>query len=392
MTKTGMNMERVRQENRALILNCIEAKGPVSRTDIAEMTGLTAASVSQITTALLDEGVLTETGTDRSRSGSVGRRKVLLDIAADAGYCYAVNIESSETAVAIVDRKGRLLRNAVSGDGLPLIRVIPTDASVSPEAFLARVADTCRALSSSLRAEAARRIECCSVGAVGPVDPERGAALHAYGIWDAPVEVARILERELHLPVLCENNVDAFATAEMLFGDGRTKDHLLILKWGPGVGATVVTDGVIYKGTRGRAAELGHLIVDPAGERCSCGRTGCLETMVSADALNRILPFTPGTFASAYEHADEATKRRFDEAVDLFARSIVNAGTILAPDRIILAGNLFRNPTLRSMFIRACAAYDGAYDESRIIYTTLGSYEPYAGPAAVYLKSVLLDA
>lgn len=389
MTKTGMNMERVRRENRALILSCIVAKGPVSRTDIARMTGLTPASVTQITTALLEEGILTEHGTDAPRSGAAGRRKVLLDINADAGYCLTVSIESDETAVAIVDRKGRLLRNAVSGSGLPLIRVIPTDGSVPPEEFLSRIAETGRGLCSSLLPEEAERIECCSVGVTGPVDTVRGVALHAYGIWNDPVALSPFFEDAFGVPVLCENNVDAFATAELLFGIGRTKDHLLILKWGPGVGATVVIDGAIYKGRRGRAAELGHMIVDPDGETCSCGRTGCLETKVSVGAMNRILPFTPGSFAEAYERADGDTKRRFDEAVDLFARSIVNAGTVLAPDRIVLSGSLFRSPALREKFIRACAAYDGAYGGNRIVYTSLGSYEPYAGPVAVYLKDAL---
>ncbi len=392
MTKTGMNMERVRQENRALILNCIEGRGPVSRTDIARITGLTPASVSQITTALLAEGVLTETGTDTPRSGVAGRRKVLLDLNPDAGYCFTVNIESDDTAVAIVDRKGRLLRNAVSGDGMPLFRVIPTDRTVPPDAFLARIADTCRALRASLLPKDAARIDCCSVGVAGPVDPVRGISLHAYGIWDGPVDLAVILGAELGLPVLCENNVDALATAELIFGVGKAEDNFLLIKWGPGVGATIVADGAIYKGRRGRAAELGHVIVDPDGERCTCGRTGCLETKVSVDALNRILPFTPGTFASAYDHADSNVKRRFDEAIRLFARSIVNAGTVLAPDRIVLAGSLFRSPALRELFRKECAAFDDAYGEDRVVYSSLGSYEPYAGPAAVYLKKILLSA
>jgi len=384
-------MERVRRKNRALILNCITDAGPLSRTDIAERTGLTAASVSQITTALLSERILTESGTDVPNPGTAGRRKVLLDLNPDAGYCFAVNVESIDTTVAIVDRKGRLLRNAVTGDGMPLFRVLPTDRTVPPETFLLRVAETCRTLSASLLPETVLRIDRCAVDVTGAVDPVRGVSLRAYGIWNDPVDLAAILGEELGLPVLCENNVDALATAELLFGVGKTYDNFLLVKWGPGVGATIVADGAIYKGRRGRAGELGHVIVDPDGDVCSCGRTGCLETKVSVGALNRILPFTPGTFASAYERADSDTKRRFDEAISLFARSVVNAGTVLAPERIVLAGSLFRIPTLRELFLKACAAYDSTYDGTRVAYSALGPYEPYAGPAAVYLRSVLAE-
>ena len=100
-------MESVRSQNRSLVLEYINSKGPVSRTDIAAASGLTAASVTQITTQLLSEGLLKEIGT----SGGIGagRRRVLLDIDAAAAFVLAVNIEPEETALAVCDLKGRIL-------------------------------------------------------------------------------------------------------------------------------------------------------------------------------------------------------------------------------------------------------------------------------------------
>jgi len=101
MNRTGMNMERVKRQNRSLILNYINSTGPVSRKDIAAATGLTAAAVTQISAALISEGVLTVKGTSTERTGEAGRRKVLLDIDPEVSLAYTVNIEPDITTIAV---------------------------------------------------------------------------------------------------------------------------------------------------------------------------------------------------------------------------------------------------------------------------------------------------
>lgn len=142
--------------------------------------------------------------------------------------------------------------------------------------------------------------------------------MRAFGVWKEKTEIGKILTEELGLPVLLQNNVDAFAQAELLYGVGRTKSNLLIIKWGPGVGGTVVINDQIYEGRRGRSAEIGHYIVDPHGERCGCGRRECLETVVSYKALQKILPFPAGGFGEAYEEAPEI-KRELSKKHMLYA-------------------------------------------------------------------------
>ena len=145
MSKAGMNMETVRYQNRALILDYINSKGPVSRTDIAAASGLTAASVTLITTRLLAEGILKETGT--TIGTGAGRRRVLLDIDASAANVIAVNIEPKDTVVAICDLKGRVLEGPGSE---PLLRTIVTDKRSAPEDFLAYLCNECKDLQSKL--------------------------------------------------------------------------------------------------------------------------------------------------------------------------------------------------------------------------------------------------
>ena len=386
MKRVGMNMEGLRARNRALVLDYINSKGPVSRTDISSASGLTAASVTQITTQLIAEGIIKEIGT-KGGTGA-GRRRVLLDIDPSAAYVMVVSIELEETVLAVCDLKGRVV-----GENSPkaLIRVLPTDKNMVPEDFISLLCAECNDLKKMMTASQRALLECVSVATTGIVDTQNILSVHAYGIWDRPVDIGKLFGEGLGLPVLLENNVDAFAIAELMYGIGRTRDNLFIIKWGPGVGSTIIIDDKIYKGRRGKTAELGHFIVDPNGRKCSCGRRGCLETKVSYNALNAIMPFAPEDFESSYSNADPKTRSEVDSAIDLFARCIVNAGTLIAPSRIVLVGRLFKNRILRDKLISACSDLDSAYGDKRIFYTALSDRQSYVGPAAVFAQKMLSE-
>ena len=234
------------------------------------------------------------------------------------------------------------------------------------------------------------RLKCISVGIPGIVDKATGRSIHAYGIWDSEVDIRDILEKELAKEVYVTNNVDAFATAEILFGAGRFYDSLLVIKWGPGVGSTIVIDNKVYEGRHGKTAELGHFIVQKNGRKCSCGRRGCLETLVSYNELIKILGVSGNTnsrisFEKQYTSCSKEKKEQLDNALDIFAGSIVNTCTIIAPNRIILSGSLFTGNALRDAIIKACSSYDPAYNSGRILYTSLSEKESYIGPVAVYV-------
>ncbi len=378
MQKSGINMERVKKENRSLILKCINKNGSMSRKDIAAMTGLTPASVTQITTRLIEDGILVEIGSVQESTGTAGRKKVLLDINDSFCYVCSVNIESKNTTIAICDFKGQL----------KTLSRLTTD-NKSPAAFFDKIASELRSLIDDLPADSQKKIKAICVGVPGIVDKENGLSIRAYGIWNEEVPVKDMLEKALNIPVMIENNVNAFAQAEILFGMGRTYDSLLFIKWGPGVGSTIVIDGEVYEGRHGKTAELGHFIAIKDGKRCSCGRNGCLETVISYDALNTALKFVPEKFDQAYEKADLEAKEIIDNAIDVFARCIVNTCTIIAPNRIILAGSLFGGEIIRNNVIKACEKYDSSYNSKRISHTGLFEKESYIGPIAVYINSYL---
>ncbi|MBR3228376.1 MAG: ROK family transcriptional regulator, partial [Erysipelotrichaceae bacterium] len=372
MKKTGINMEGVKKQNRSLILHTINRMGPMSRKDLASITHLTPASITMISNSLLSDGLLEEAGTVKGEGGMAGRHKILLDINGEKHLTLTVNIEAEETTIALCDCKGRL-----AGD--VSVKTIKTDRKLEPELFLRRIAGICREITEIQPEDVREKIAFLSVGISGIVDRERKISVHAYGVWDREVEVGRIMEEELGLEVLLFNNVEALALGELLFGIGRTYDNLLLIKWGPGVGSTIVINGQIYEGRHGKSAELGHYIVDRNGRRCNCGRTGCLETVVSYKALRELLDFPMNAFEDAFSSTDEETKKALREKIDLFARCIVNTATILAPNRIVLCGKLFGGETIRKELISACQSYDKGFNERRILYTGLCDREAYIG-------------
>lgn len=374
MVYSALNMGQVKKRNRSMILKCINESGPVSRKDIAELTGLTPASVTQICNQLMEQGLLAERGTCPESKGA-GRRKVLLALNYDYAYVLSVTMEAEETVVALCNMAGELLdqkKRATEGD-------------IPPEVFLQKIAEDCREIENCHPREAYRLLG-VSLGITGLVDRERGVSMHAYGIWEQEVEAGRILAGMLGHKVLVENNVNAFATAELLFGLGKIYDNLVIIKWGPGVGSTIVIDQAVYDGRHGKAAEIGHVIVEKDGKKCSCGRRGCLETVVSHQALCQIHPFDAEDFGDVYADAKAKEREKFDAAIDLFGRSIVNMVTTLAPNRVVLTGSMFRSPLVRKAFIDSCGRYDSRCDENRILYTDLAGKERYIGPVAVFVQ------
>jgi len=376
MKHAGLNMTQVKKQNRSSILNCICEAGAVSRKDIAAKTGLTPAAVTQICGEFIKQGLLFELGQTTESTGA-GRKKILVGINYDYAYVMAVSIEQDITTIALTNMKGQVKE----------INTLATEAGGKPELFLAKIVRVCRDI-LGMNTEYQEKFAGVSVSIAGIVDKEKGTSVHAYGIWQEEVPVCEYFAAELSCTVHIENNVNAFATAELMYGIGRNYDNLLVIKWGPGVGSTIIIDNKVYEGRHAKAAELGHFIVERDGVRCNCGRKGCLETKVSYRVLAAKKAFSPDKFGEIYQSCLESGDAAvYEEAMDLFARTIVNSITILAPNRVVLCGSLFRDARIRARLIEYCCSYDAKYNEERILYSALAPKEDYIGAVAAFVQS-----
>lgn len=222
----------------------------------------------------------------------------------------------------------------------------------------AAVLDTIVELCHTVAGRRWDRVRACGIGAPGPLDRRRTRMLFAPNMpgW-TDVPFPALLRRRLRKPVFLENDANCAAYGESVAGHGRGVSCLITYTLGTGVGGGIIWEGRLWTGADGGAAELGHMVLDPNGRPCGCGRRGCLEAYSSASSIARryqALGGTPGkTVREIFRSRERAATRAVSEAVEALARAIANMTTTLSPDVVVLFGGVSRAgsnlyPPLRS--------------------------------------------
>ncbi|GAA2402042.1 ROK family transcriptional regulator [Nonomuraea africana] len=253
---------------RTAILALLGTVGPLSRTEIARELDLSPASVTQVTRELMGHGMLEELDLKPSRGGRPAQR---LGLVGSAGRALGIKVTADHLVIVDVRLDGEVLGSWER----------PFDPS-SPHALDDLVRTVAEVVAQIDEAPPLLGI---GVGVPGSVDDQAVGTVNAPTLGWQAMPVGERLRRSLSLPVLVENDVNALAAAERLYGRGRTHRDFLVLTIGRGVGAAIVMDGRVYRGARGGAGEFGHVPVDPSGPRCGCGTAGCLEAFVGSAGL-----------------------------------------------------------------------------------------------------------
>jgi predicted NBD/HSP70 family sugar kinase len=263
--------EDARRHHRSLLLQLLFRYGPASRADLARSSGLTRVTVSDLVAELVAEELVTETAV--TLSGRVGKPPVLVTLATGSRVIVAIDLSTDGLVQgAHVDLGGRVLTR----------RELPLEGRRGQDAV-----DVVHQLARELVDSAPRPVLGIGVGSPGVVDAG-GTVIDAPNFGWADVALAADLRTAFDLPVFVANDANTAVLGEHTFGD--TGDGgLMLLRVGTGVGAGLVLEGVLLHGHRSAAGEIGHVVVDPDGEACACGRRGCLETVLSVPALRRRL-------------------------------------------------------------------------------------------------------
>ncbi len=258
-----------RRHNRALVLQSLFAGGPRSRADIARESGLTPVTVSALIGELLATGLVEETGA--RPEARVGKPATLVRLRAESTTTAALDLsDDQQLRAALIDVGGRVL----------LRRSRPWAGRRGRDAQ-----DLVLSLARDLCAEAAHPVVGLGVATPGIVD-RNGIVLQAPNLGWADVALAADLRAALARPVHVLNDANAAALGVHSFG-GANGSGSLVLTVGGGVGAGMLLEGRLLVGERSAAGELGHVTVTDDGEPCSCGRTGCLETVLAVPRLRR---------------------------------------------------------------------------------------------------------
>lgn len=291
-----------RAHNRSLVLQGLFDGGPLSRADLARLTGLTRVTISELVASLIDDGLVDEVGT-RTESRQ-GKPATLVDLAAAGPLVVALDLSG---------------RNLISGALVDLDGAILHRHSKSIDDLQYAVADIIE-VATALVGASTRPVLGIGIGTPGIVDPD-GTVVVAPNLGWENVDLAKRVRSWTGLPTYVANDANAATLAEGTFGAGD-QAGLFLVTIGAGVGGGVLIDGRPLMGPLQSSGEIGHVVVDPDGPACSCGNRGCLETYLSAAAL---------------AEADEDARRR---AGALLGRVITPVVTTLGIADVVFYGDL----------------------------------------------------
>lgn len=319
------------------VLGLVVSGAATNRAEIARRSGLARSTVGQQVDHLLGTGILEEV---ESRRSVRGRPPRVLTISPQAGTVAAVDVDTSESQVAIADLTRRVIaRETVDvriGDG--------------PQAVLEAVADRIQSLLEKHRRDPGRVREVV-VGLPGPVDFQQGCAVQPTGMpgWDGYL-VAEHLQERLHAPVVVDNDVNLMALGEV--SQARMETPLLCIKIATGIGSGLITaSGDLYRGADGAAGDIGHIRAIGGGNvLCACGNVGCVGALASHRAVLRGLGIPESTADDPLHGTRELARRIADSdptALHAVRQAATEIGEVVAmlvhmfnPRTVVLAGPL----------------------------------------------------
>ena len=263
--------EDARRHHRSLLLQQLFREGPASRADLARTTGLTRVTVSDLVGELVSGGLVEELGAPAQ--SRVGKPPTLVGLNADSTHVVGIDLSATDRMTgAVVNLAGTVRAR----------HELPLDGAVG-DAAVALV----HRLATELIAMTDRPVLGVGVGSPGVVDAA-GTVIDAPNLAWTDTPLAASLADALGLPVFVANDANTAVLGEHTFG-ASGDGGLMVLRVGTGVGAGLILEGSLLHGHLGAAGEIGHVVVDPSGDRCACGRSGCLETILAVPHLRRRL-------------------------------------------------------------------------------------------------------
>lgn len=339
----------VKKINTKNVLDIIRKHGPISRTEIAEITDLTPATITNITSELIDNKLIVE---GESGDSSGGRRPIMLKMRSDYYRVIGIYIGSRKLSIITSDllaniKHKREIKYKKEENTVEDIKKILDEEIIS-------IIEKYKAKN--------KKIVSIGVGIHGIVDSEKGISIIAPNLGWKNVNIAQMLYDSYGIPVFIDNNTRTMALGENWFGSGKNASSFFCLNIEYGVGGSFFINDKPVNGISFGAGEIGHTTVDINGEMCSCGNRGCLETVASVKALIKqayekypsnknskiyagkeiksIKDISPEDLYEAAKQGDELAVsliRKMGENIGIGIANIIN---ILNPELIIINGEI----------------------------------------------------
>ncbi|WP_117161379.1 ROK family transcriptional regulator [Paraliobacillus sp. X-1268] len=263
------NQHVVKKENKTLVLETIKTNTPISRARVAQLTGLNKGTVSSLVSELIDGNIIGESGPGES---SGGRRPVMLLFNHLAGYSIAIDLGVNYILGLLTDLNGNIIceqrvhfkDKTFEHVMLRLFEIIEDLQQAAPESHYGVVG--------------------IGIGVPGVVSND-GELLLAPNLEWKRIHLLHVLEERFNLPIVIENEANAGAYGEKVFGVGQDFSNMVYCSIGTGIGVGLILEEKLFKGFNGFSGELGHMTIEKDGIPCRCGNKGCWERYASESAL-----------------------------------------------------------------------------------------------------------
>lgn len=349
MPKDTADQAFVRELNLSSVLRLIHTRSPISRAQMAVITGLNKSTVSSLVDELLARKLVHETG---SNTGGAGRPATFLEINPQAGLIVGVELGVDFVSAAVTDFLGNIIWRKRED----------TDPAEDQEKMINQ---TLRIVKEAIAAGKKKNIRFLGLGLATPgtVDLEKGVLIFAPNLHWRNVPFGKIFSEQTKLRVFVENDANAAAIAEHLFGTARQSQDFLFVFAGVGIGGGLFLNGKLYRGKNGYAGEIGHspIMAEPSQTVCHCGNRGCWETYANqysiiqrvqarleskhTSIIPKLLteqksPITISIIKQAADAGDKEAVDSFAEAGQAMGQGFAGLINIFNPEKIILGGPL----------------------------------------------------
>ncbi|NBF41770.1 MAG: ROK family protein [Spirochaetes bacterium] len=387
-------LEEGRDQNRFRIFSVLASRHRVSRPELAEETGLSRATIAVLVDELFDRGLAHPVGLG---SSSGGRPPTLVEFNPNAAFALGASMQDYQWTVVCTN---------LDGD------IVDRETSAMPDQSPEAAVDAISTCVGKLRQRACgdRLLPSIGVGTPGLVDMHSGVIVSAADMGWSNVAFETLVEEQIALPAIIANRSKVAALAEYWYASTTGVQDLIYVTVGTGVAAGIIHRGELYLGTNSSAGELGHITVLPDGPACACGNRGCLQQLVSEDAIaqrarmalrasndgalmeavgNHPEQLVASQVLSAADAGDPTALTVVSEAADFLAIGVANLINLFNPQVVYLGGPVIeQSPNMYDRVAEQIQQRAMAYPLSALSVrkSTFGSEAGAVGASVLVLK------
>lgn len=350
--------------NRSIIFHYIRENGPVSRIKVSKELKISAPAVSRVINKLIENKFLVEIGKIKTKSG---KRPILLKINENKGHIIAIDLSTEELKIAITNFSGKIIKKYQG------FRI--TNSKDIEKKLIDKINKVIKEFyQKSQRDGNNSKIEAICVGVAANIDTTTGKILSVplYESW-IDINFKKILNDAFKIPVYVEEDIFLSVLAEKKYGEGKKYDDIIFIEVSIGIGAGIIIDNHIIKGSSGLAGQIGFIITNPKDIGYNSNNRGYLENFASIQSMKRIAierikqgehtiitrmanndvnKIDATMICNAAIKGDELANDIITETVNLLSIAIINLILIINPQIIVIGGEICNLPEVNRLFIK----------------------------------------